>query len=132
MSRVCTGTLLLIICALWAGPAQAQAIGEREPGSGLGSSAELEESVLGHELEGERVRDDLSRFLEREEVATIARNRGIQLDRVSEAAASLSDDQAQAIAPMLERAEAAMQRGGTITISVYTIIIILLLLILLT
>lgn len=130
LARACT--VLFITFALWAGPAQAQTIGEQEPASGLGSSTELEESVLAHELKGERVRDDLSRFLERDEVATIARNRGIQLNRVSEAAASLSDAQAQSVAPMLERAEAALQRGGTITISVYTIIIILLLLILLT
>lgn len=101
-------------------------------GTNLVSSADLEQAVLDHAAATEMTRRDLTALLESPEVQDIVEERGLSLERLHESAEGMSDRQVRATAPLLERAAEAIQNGGTITISVYTVIIILLLLILLT
>ncbi len=122
---------LILLGILSTSPALAQEINEQAE-SAILSTADVEAAVVGHERAADRTRAELETFLKSDAVETVAHEGGVDLNRVASAVGTMSDTQVHAIAPLLERAEAALQRGGSITISVYAIIIILLLLILLT
>lgn len=114
-----------------AGPVAAQ---QASGGAGdqiFGSSA-MESAVADHEAAADRQRGVLADLLARDEVREVARDRGIEMEKVESAASTLSDEELEELSPLLAEAAEAMRQGNTITISVYTVIIILLLLILLT
>lgn len=96
------------------------------------SEAMLDAAAANHETRAQEGRSALAELLSLPEVQELARDRGISMERVEGAAASLSDDEVAELEPLLDEVAAAMRRDRTITISVTTIIIILLLLILLT
>lgn len=125
------GATLALAAFLVAQPATAQET-PPDPVSLAPDAGALESAVLSHAESGEATRQDLMEFLESDAVRHVAEERGLSMERIRGSAATLSDRQVQATAPLLERAMEAVQSGGTITISVYTVIIILLLLILLT
>lgn len=126
-------SLSLLLGLLGAAPALAQQSSHAEGGRTL-SSAAMDAAVSGHELAVDQQRAQLAELLSRSEVREIARDRGIDIEHVETAAAGLSDNQVNELAPLVAKAAAAAQNGGlgTVTISVALIIIILLLLILLT
>jgi hypothetical protein len=123
----------LIIALVGAAPTMAQHSSGAEDGRTL-SSAAMDAAVSGHELTVDQQRAQLAELLSRSEVREIARDRGVDMEQVETAAAGLSDNQVNQLAPLVARAAAAAQNGGlgTVTISVAAIIIILLLLILIT
>ncbi len=124
-------TILFLVSALFAAPAAAQEAAQSDGPLFLGAS-QMENAVTNHESSLDRTRGDLSILLESEEVRTAAQERGISMERLQSAASTLSDEEVHRAAPLVEEAKAALQSGGYITISVYTVIIVLLLLILLT
>jgi hypothetical protein len=98
----------------------------------LADHAALEAALTGHERAADRTRAELADLLAHESVQALAEARGIDLDRVAERAATLSDEELAQVAPLVAESSAAMAQNRTITISVYTIIIFLLILILIT
>lgn len=126
-------SLSLLLGLFGAAPVLAQQSARAVEGRTL-SPAAMDAAVSGHELAADRQRAELGELLSHPEVRAIARDRGIDMDRVETAAAGLSDTQMNELAPLLAKAAAAAQNGGlgTVTISVGAIIIVLLLLIVLT
>lgn len=122
--------ILLLVGTLLAAPAAAQQAAEAD-GSFLGSS-EIENAVTSHERSVDRTRGELTVLLESHQVQAVAQERGISMERVQSAASTMTDEEVHRAAPLVEGAKAALQSGGYITVSVYTVIIVLLLLILLT
>ncbi|GEM_PF-1924651 len=112
-------------------PAAAQQVSGAE-GDRILSSSAMDAAVSDHESAADRQRSELAQLLARDEVREVAGERGIEMERVKSAASTLSDEDLAELSPLLAEATEAMRQGGTITISVYTVIIILLLLILLT
>jgi hypothetical protein len=97
------------------------------------TSAAMDDALTGHESAADQQRADLTRLLSLPQVQDLAHDRGIDMGRVESAAAGLSDDQVEEIAPLVAEATALMRDGlGTVTVSVAAIIIILLILILVT
>jgi len=94
--------------------------------------ATLEAAVTSHERSADRSRIRLANLLVKDEVRALAEARGIDMDRVEEQAASLSDAELARMESMIAEAAAALDLSRTVTISVTTVIIILLLLILIT
>jgi hypothetical protein len=92
----------------------------------------LEAAITGHERTAEATRARLGDLLAHEGVRALATGHGIDMERVEERAAALSDRELAQVEPLLAEASAAMAQNRTITISVYTIIILLLILILIT
>jgi hypothetical protein len=123
--------IVVLVGALFAAPVAAQEASQPDGSSFIGSS-EIETAVTSHESSLERTRGELTALLESDEVRAVAQERGVSMERLQSAASSMSDEDVHRAAPLVEQAKAALQSGGYITISVYTVIIILLLLILLT
>ncbi len=93
----------------------------------------MDVALAGHESEVTRQRDDLDALLSNPRVRDLALGHGIDIRRVESAAAGLTDEQMQELAPLVTDAHPLMRDGlGTVTISVVGIIIVLLLLILVT
>lgn len=116
---------------LAAAPVSAQdATGERE--SRVLSATSMDAALMGHVPAATQTRAELSELLSQPRVQQIAADRGIDMEQVEAAAAGLSDTQMGTMAPLMAKVTAALQTGGSITISVVALIIILLLLILLT
>jgi hypothetical protein len=124
-------SLTLVLALPGAAPALAQQSSRAGDGRTL-SSAATDAAVAGHASAVDQQRARLADLLSRTEVRDIAREHGIGMGRVESAAAGLSDDQMNAVAPLVAKAAAAADGLGTVTISVAAIIIILLLLILVT
>jgi hypothetical protein len=95
-------------------------------------AATLEAAVTSHERGADRSRSQLARLLVQDDVRALAEARGVDMDRVEERAATLSDEELSRMESVIAEASAAMDLNRTITISVTTVIIILLLLILIT
>lgn len=95
------------------------------------SSSALDAAVAGHESSADRERARLAELLSRPQVRDLARDRGIGMARVEAAAASLGDGDLAEVAPIVAKARAVLQQGGTITISAVAVVVILLLLIIL-
>jgi hypothetical protein len=100
--------------------------------AGAADRAALEAAVVSHERAADRTRAELQGLLSHERVQAVAAQRGIDLERVAERAATLSDEELAQVAPLVAESSAAVAQSRTITISVYTIIIFLLILILIT
>jgi hypothetical protein len=95
------------------------------------TSAAVDDALAGHASAGGQQRAELARLLSMPLVQELAHDRGIDMGRVESAAAGLSDQQMEEIAPLLAKATPLAQDGlGTVTISVVGIIILLLILIL--
>ncbi len=124
-------TLALVLTLFVAVPAAAQDV-DGFSGKRVVDASFMDATVAGHESAAERDRVTLAELLENDQVQELAQDRGIAMERVQSAASTLSDQELQEISPLLAEAIEAIQSGGYITISVYTVIIILLLLILLT
>jgi hypothetical protein len=92
----------------------------------------LEAAVTSHERAADRTRADLAELLSNDEVRDLATARGLSIERLEDAAATLSEQELTQVAPLVSEVTAALQERITVTISAVTIIIILLLLILLT
>ncbi len=123
--------LTLLLGALCAPPALAQLPSDTGD-SRILSPAALNAAVAGHESEADAQRAQLAELLSRSEVQHLARDHGIDMGRIQSATAGLNDREVATVTPVVAKASAALQRGGTITISAVTVIIILLLLILVT
>lgn len=122
---------VLLLGFFAAGPAAAQqAAGDS--GDRILDRSAMETAVADHESAADRQRSVLADLLARDEVRDVARDRGIEMERVESAASTLSNEELEELSPLLAEAAEAMRQRSTITISVYTVIIILLLLILLT
>lgn len=128
-----TRTMVLVLLAgsAIALPAHAQQAGETDHAQ-IADAALLDAAVSGHESAADLTRSNLADLLDRDDVRQIAEDRGIDIERVASAASTLSDEEASAVAPLLERTMEAVRQTGTITIGVTTLIIILLILILVT
>lgn len=124
-------TLALVLTLFVAVPASAQEA-DGFSGERVVDASFMDAAVAGHESAADRDRATLTQLLENDRVQELAENRGIIMERVQSAASTLSDQELEEISPLLAEAAEAMQSGGYITISVYTVIIILLLLILIT
>jgi hypothetical protein len=98
----------------------------------VADAATLQAAVTSHERGTDRSRSRLANLLGQEEVRSLAEARGIDMDRVEERAATLSDEELSGMESLVTEAAAALDLNRTITISVSTVIIILLLLILIT
>lgn len=127
-----TLSLMFLFVALGATSALAQQSSYTGGGHTLSSSA-LDAALAGHESVAEQQRAQLTDLLSRTEVKDVARDRGINMERVESAAAGLSDSQVRAVAPLVATVMGQDRGGlGTITISAVTLIVILLVLILVT
>lgn len=93
-------------------------------------SDELNAAVLDHAAAAERERARLSSLLERPDVADIAERHGLDIDRVRDAAATLSAEDLKRLAPLTQGITGELVGGQTLVISATTLIIILLLVIL--
>ncbi|TVP57287.1 MAG: hypothetical protein EA351_06115 [Gemmatimonadales bacterium] len=129
MRTLTTSSIALVIGLLIAAPAAAQVSPADEDGRIL-TSATMDAALTGHESIADQQRAELSQLLATPQVQALAVDRGIDMDRVESAASSLSDDEVEALAPLMEKATAMAQNMGSVTISVAAIIIILLVLIL--
>lgn len=129
-----TLSLALLFAALAAAPSSAQ----RSPaaqGSEMLTSAALDAVMAGHESAADRQRAELTDLLSRDQVRTVAEERGIDMGRVESAAAGLTDAQVRTLSPLVAAVTPVQQTGGglgSVTISVVGIILILLVLILVT
>jgi hypothetical protein len=112
-------------------PAHAQEGGTTD-GAQIADAAFLDAAVTAHQSAADFTRTNLADLLDRDDVRQVAEDRGIDLERVASAASTLTDDEASAMAPLVERTIEAVRQRGTITIGVTTLIIILLILILVT
>ncbi len=126
-----TSSLALILGLLIAAPVAAQS-GTGDKDGRVLSSAAMDAALADHESSATEARAELARVLSQPRVREMASERGIDMSQVESAAASLTDGQVEEVAPLVAKATAALQSGGSITISVAAVIIILLLLILLT
>lgn len=124
------GVMVLFI-ALVAAPLSAQHSPGSDDSRTLSSDA-MEAAVVGHESTVDQQRGQLAELLSRPEVRDLARDRGIDMERVESNAAGLDAGEMATVSPLVVKASAALQQGGTITISVVGLILILLILILLT
>lgn len=89
------------------------------------------DALVSSEVEAAAVeRSALVRFLEREEVASVAGAAGIDIGDVRSAAGTLTDEEVRRLAPRVRLAEEALAGGDTIVISSTVVIIGLLVLIL--
>jgi hypothetical protein len=89
-------------------------------------------AVTSHQREVDRTRGELRELLAHDAVRELAAERGIDMDRVEEAASTLSDQEVKGVAGHVSESAAVVQNRTTITISATTLIIILLILILVT
>ncbi len=97
------------------------------------TSAAMDDASADHESTVNENRAELARILSLPQVHDLANNRGIEMERVEAAAAGLTDQQMEAVAPLLAKVSPMIQNSlGTVTVSVAAIIIILLILILVT
>jgi hypothetical protein len=98
-----------------------------------GISLAADTLLVTHEATIAQQRADLAALLAHPGVRDLARLRGVDMDQVEAAAASLSEDQLSQVAPLVSKATPLVQRNmGTVTISVAALIIALLILILIT
>jgi len=117
---------------LLAAPVLAQESPGNEEGRVL-TSAAMDAALAGHESAVDQARAELDQLLARPQVRDLAVSRGIDIGQVASAAAGLSNEQMQEVAPLVSKVTPLVQGGlGTVTISVAAIIIILLVLILVT
>ena len=122
--------LVVLLSLLYASPALAQQVSNADDGLSL-SVAAMDAAVADHESATDQQRTQLTELLAAPQVQELASERGIDMERVESMAEGLSDDEVAGLAPLVTKANAALQNGlGTVTISVAAIIIILLVLIL--
>ncbi len=130
MRIVNTSSIALVLGLLCAAPLVAQESSGAVDGRVL-TLAAMDDALTGHESRVDQQRAELAQLLSQPQVQELARDRGINLGQVESAAASLSDQQMEQLAPLVAKVSPFMQNGlGTITISVAAVIIILLVLIL--
>jgi len=102
------------------------------PEAQISDASAFDAAVTSHERGVERTRGELSELLAHDAVRALAAERGIDMERVEEAASTLSDEAVKGVAGHVSEAFAAVQNRTYITISATTLIIILLILILVT
>ena len=130
MRLLSTASLALALGLLAAAPVAAQEFPGTDDRRGL-TSAAVDDALAGHASAVGQQRAELAQLLSRPQVRELARDRGIDMERVESAAAGLSDQQMTQIAPLVAKATPLMRDGlGSVTVSVVGIIIILLILIL--
>ncbi len=136
-----TSTILLAIAFAAMIPFQLGAQQDAEATRGLDTTTGVEALQAGETLQvdagadatdAERVRAELAEFLGNERVRGIAEGRGFDVEEVENGSMGLSDRAVSGLSWALDKANAALEQGRTITISVYTVIIFLLILILIT
>jgi hypothetical protein len=98
----------------------------------ISDTGAFDAAVTSHERAVDRTRGELSELLAHDAVRELAAERGVDMERVEEAASTLSDEAVKGVAGHVSEAFAAVQNRTYITISATTLIIILLILILVT
>ena len=125
-------TILLGLGLLFAAPVVAQESLGNEDDRVL-TSAAMDAALAGHESAADQAREELDQLLSQPQVRDLALERGVDIGQVESAAAGLSNEQMQGVAPLVTKVTPLVQNGlGSVTISVAAIIIILLVLILVT
>jgi hypothetical protein len=132
VSAILLGVGLLVAALLVAAPVLAQESPGNEEGRVL-TSAAMDAALAGHQSAVDQARSELDQLLSSPQVRDLAISRGIDIGQVASAAAGLSNEQMQEVAPLVSKVTPLVQNGlGSVTISVAAIIIILLVLILVT
>lgn len=98
----------------------------------ISDASALDAAVTSHQRGVERARGELNHLLAHDAVRELAAERGMDMERVEEAASTLSDQAVEGLAGHISEAVAVVRDRTTITISATTLIIILLILILVT
>jgi hypothetical protein len=113
-------TVLLLAGAAQVSAQQARVVG----------TDELNAAIVDRADATAQQRAQLNGLLERREVQAAAAERGVDLERVQDAAGTLSDAQLDLVMPLVQAITADLAGGQVLTITTTTLIIILLLVIL--